>query len=311
MLSRVAERVYWMARYLERAENTARLINVHHALLLDLPSEANIGWEPLLDILGCREAFDSSGAHPDAGAVQSFIAADVGNPSSLLSSLQEARENARTTRELVPTEAWRAVNELHLYARQKLPLEVARSRHEVLTQIIRRCQGISGLLAGTMSQGVAYHFIRVGRNLERADMTTRLIDVATAVLLSDRGELRRYNNTLWMAILRSMSAYQMYRQHVRRRVLGSDVIEYLLKNAEFPRAVVHCLGEVAASLRKLPNPDAAIEKSDSVIAQLRAVDTSALDIAGIHALIDDLQLDIGAVHVAIQRTWFLPEEAAA
>jgi uncharacterized alpha-E superfamily protein len=311
MLSRVAERVYWMARYLERVENTARLINVHHALLLDLPSEANIGWGPLLDILGCREAFDSSAANSDSDSVQGFIAADMANPSSLLSSLQQARENARTTRELVPTEGWRAVNQLHLYAREKLPRESAQNRHDVLTGIISRCQGISGLLAGTMSQGVAYQFIRVGRNLERADMTTRLIDVAAAVLLSDRGELRRYNNTLWMAILRSMSAYQMYRQHVRRRVLGSDVIEYLLKNSEFPRAVVHCLGEVETSLRKLPKPEAALERTGSVIAKLRGVDTSSLDIGGMHELIDELQLDVGAVHTAIQRTWFLPEEAAA
>jgi uncharacterized alpha-E superfamily protein len=311
MLSRVAERVYWMARYLERVENTARLINVHHALLLDLPSEANIGWGPLLDILGCREAFDSSAANSDSDSVQSFIAADMANPSSLLSSLQQARENARTTRELVPTEGWRAVNQLHLYAREKLPRESAQNRHDVLTGIISRCQGISGLLAGTMSQGIAYQFIRVGRNLERADMTTRLIDVAAAVLLSDRGELRRYNNTLWMAILRSMSAYQMYRQHVRRRVLGSDVIEYLLKNSEFPRAVVHCLGEVETSLRKLPKPEAALERTGSVIAKLRGVDTSSLDIGGMHELIDELQLDVGAVHTAIQRTWFLPEEAAA
>lgn len=307
MLSRVAERLYWMARYLERAENTARLLSVHHGLLLDLPADASIGWEPLLDILGCRKAYDSL---PAAPAIQSYLIADADHPSSLLSSLREARENARTTRDLIPTEAWRTINELHLYAQKQLPRDLERERHEVLGQIVRRCQTISGLLAGTMSQGPSYQFIRVGRNLERADMTTRLIDTAAAILMPERPELSRYDNTLWMAILRSLSAYQMYRQYVRRRVFGPDVIAYLLQDEDFPRAVVHCLREVIRSLRLLPKPEAALQAAEMVVARLRELDTSRADLGAIHQLVDDLQLEIGSVHQAIDATWFLPDEVS-
>ncbi len=301
-----------MARYLERAENTARLVNVHHALLLDLPAEARIGWRPLLDIMACREAFDRAhGNDPSEQAVQSFITNDDANPSSLLSSLFQARENVRTTRDLLPTEAWRAVNEMHLFAREQLPRELARTRHKVLTQIISRCQTISGLLAGTMSQGPGYHFIRLGRNVERADMTTRLIDVAAAVLLPGRPELQRYQNTLWMAILRSTSAYQMYRQHVRRRVFGPDVITYLLQDTDFPRSVSHCLSEAERSVLELPRTDATQAAITNVLGRLQNIDTDELDITGIHDLMDRLQLDIATVHTAIGKTWFLPDEEAA
>lgn len=312
MLSKVAERVYWMARYIERAENTARLINVHHGLLLDLPADANIGWEPLLEILACRQAYEATESSvTDERALQSFIITDEENPSSLLSSLHQARENARTTRDLMPNEAWRAVNELLLFAEDKLTKEVARKRHDVLTQIVGRCQAINGLLAGTMSQGAGYQFLRAGRNLERADMTTRLIDVAAAILMPGQTELKRYYNTLWMAILRSTSAYQMYRQHVRRRVSGPDVIAYLFKDTEFPRAVSHCLVEVEHSLSRLPRPDTALATLAKSYSRLRDVDTMALDIGGIHKLIDDLQLDIARVHSVIHATWFLPEETIA
>jgi uncharacterized alpha-E superfamily protein len=300
-----------MARYLERAENTARLLSVHQSLLLDLPRDIGIGWIPLLDILGCREAFASSGADDEAETVQAFIRADAGNPSSLVSSLNQARENARTTRDLLPTEAWRAVNELYLYGQKYAGRKSGRSRHEELAQIVSRCQTIAGLFAGTMSRGAPYQFIRLGRNLERADMTTRLVDVAAALLLSGREELARYDNTLWMAILKSTSAYQMYRQHVRRRVHGPDVIEYIMKDTLFPRAVVHCLSEVHVSLGVLPLPQLAQGRTEELMQRVRNAETDTLNLAVLHDLIDALQIDIAAIHAAIGTTWFLPEEKYA
>lgn len=308
MLSRVAGRLYWMARYLERAENTARLLDVHHTLLLDLPADARIGWDPILNILGCREAFLTDAPSHDANSVQHFLIRDTENPSSLMSALKGARENARTSRDLIPTEAWRSINELKLFAQQQFADETSWNRHSALTQSITRCQTISGLLAGTMSQGPAYQFIRIGRNLERADMSSRLIDVAASILLSGREDLRRFDNTLWMTILRSSSAYQMYRQYVRRRVHGPDVISFLLTDSDFPRTVSSCLGEAEVALRDLPRPEAALEALAGVTRLLHGVNTQDLGPDAIHELIDRIQIEIGVVHEAIKKTWLRPEE---
>jgi uncharacterized alpha-E superfamily protein len=148
-----------------------------------------------------------------------------------------------------------------------------------------------------MSQGPAYQFIRVGRNLERADMSSRLIDVAASILLSGREELRRFDNTLWMTILRSSSAYQMYRQYVRRRVRGPDVINFLLTDTDFPRTVVYCTGEVETALKGLPRPEAALRALAGVKNLLHGIDSEDFGPDEIHELIDRIQIAIGVVTV--------------
>lgn len=305
MLSRVAERAYWLARYLERAENTARFVNVYSTLLLDLPRSAGLGWDLALKINGSADAFTATGQQATALNMLQYLLHDPSNPSSLLGSLTMARENTRTTRDIVPTEIWRAVNELCLYARQHLPAAVAeRKRAEVMANIVMSVQGITGMLAGTMSQGQPYQFIRMGRNLERADMTTRMIDVAAAVLMTGRPELERYNNTLWMTVLRCLSGYQMYRQYVRRRVQGPDVIAFLLQDKEFPRALNHCANEVMGALATLPRSAEAEARTQSMCSLLATLEPAALDNLGIHQLVDELQLKIADINDAITTTWF-------
>ena len=174
---------------------------------------------------------------PSVDAAERFFVADRDNPSSVRSSLALARESVRTTRDIVPSEAWRSINELCLWVTQELDAETShRRRYGIHSRVVERCQQISGLLADTMSHDAAYQFFRLGRGIERADMTTRIIDVAAAMLLG-REQLARFDNTLWMAVLQSLSAYQMYRQKVRRRIDGPDVIAYLLKDTQFPRAI--------------------------------------------------------------------------
>ncbi|MEX2131005.1 MAG: alpha-E domain-containing protein, partial [Pseudohongiellaceae bacterium] len=235
MLSRVAERVYWMARYLERAENTARLLNVYSTLLLDLPRGTKVGWHTLVEITGTQAKFDETQKTADERSVVKFLLADH-NGLSILSVLSMARENARTTREIIPAEAFEQVNNLYLYIKENALKGVSRGpRHELLQEIIENCQQITGLLAGTMSHNTAYRFIRIGRNLERADMSTRIVDVGSSNLLpgvplageTDKPRNEPYENILWMSVLRSISAYQMYRQHVRDRVNAEDVVMYL------------------------------------------------------------------------------------
>ena len=181
-----------MARYIERAENTARLVNTYHFLLLDLPRGTRVGWDILPVITGGYNQFSERYQRHDERNTVKFLLADSNNPSSLINSIAFARENCRTSREVLPGHAWEQLNELKLYADARIGDALPRrGRFSILTEIIHRCQQLTGLLAGTMTHDHAYDFIRIGRNLERADMTTRIIDVAAATLLNRREDLDR------------------------------------------------------------------------------------------------------------------------
>ena len=310
MLSRVAERMYWAARYLERAENTARLVRVYDAALLDLPEQAGVGWPILVDICGVRETFTSR--YPKGGDRETlkFLISDQDSPSSIVASLSQARENFRTTRDLCPTEAWRSVNELYLFGRKHLPkMASPRRRHEVLSGVVQHAQQLTGLLSGTMSHGDAYSFICLGRNLERADMTTRIIDVAAATLLRSAVSEARLDNTLWMAVLKSLSGYQMYRQYVRRRIRDEDVIRFLLGDTLFPRAVTHCLIELEAAMRGLPNHEGPLRAVLRLQRMVDAQQPEAIEEAALRRLMDELQLELAGIHGQVSAAWFLPEQA--
>lgn len=310
MLSRVAERMYWGARYLERAENTARLVRVYDAALLDLPKQAGVGWSLLVDICGARESFNARFPEGNDRETLKFLISDPDSPSSIVAALGQARENFRTTRDLCPTEAWRSVNELHLYGRKTLPkISSPRRRQEVLSGVVKHAQQITGLLSGTMSHGDAYHFIRLGRNLERADMTTRIIDIAAATLLRPGAAEAKLENTLWMAVLKSLSGYQMYRQYVRRRIRDQDVIRFLLDDPLFPRAVAHCLLELEASMLTLPNHEGPLRCLLRLRRLLDAQQREAVEEGALRRLMDELQLELADVHGQIADAWFLPEQA--
>lgn len=319
MLSRVAERVYWLSRYLERAENSARLLNVYSTLLLDLPRGARIGWHTLVEITGCDADFYEKCQTADERSVIRFLLADSKNPVSILSSLEMARENARTTREIIPAEAWEQINHLYLYTRENAARGISRGpRHQLLQQIIAYCQQLTGSLAGAMSHNSAYNFIRLGRNLERADMGTRIVDVGSVSLLpglstdASREEWvpEPYENMIWMSVLRSVSAYQMYRQHVLDRVNAEDVVTFLLQDANFPRAVLHCLGRLEFCLLKLPSNEAAREQALAARRTIETADIPALLDKGLLTFIDKVQIEIAAIHSRIADTWFLPATAA-
>ncbi|HIG40426.1 MAG: alpha-E domain-containing protein [bacterium] len=310
MLSRVAERMYWFGRYLERAENIARLISVNTNLVLDLPRARHI-WSSLIEITGGQERFKHRFSIVDERNVIKFLLDD--EQSSIRSSIQMARENARTTREIMPTEAWQQVNELNLYLKKNTDKGIRRDgRHVFLTDIIGMCNQLTGSLVGSMSADTAYNFIKIGRNLERADMTTRIVDVGCLTLLNPNEiEAHEYETILWMNVLRSLTGYQMYRQHVKDRVNGADVVDFLLKNRKFPRAVAHCLNEVADCCRQLPRNDSALR---SITHGQRNVDqndvTKLLNESRLHDFIDELQLDLADIHSELSGTWFQYEAKA-
>jgi uncharacterized alpha-E superfamily protein len=311
MLSRVAERLYWFARYVERTENTARLLLVQHHLALDLPSKVQPGWGLLIDVLGATEAFSQVPGRATEKNVVSFAFGSQENPGSIINSLRAARENMRTTREVMPKEIWERINSLYLSVAQRRKQELPRSvRHRILNDIIQRCQQVNGMLSGCMTHEAGYHFMVLGRNLERADMSTRIIDVGSARLGGADEDNLPYRGMLWVGVLKSLSAYQMYLQAVQRKVNAGDALDFLLLSPSFPRAVRHTLREITAAIDSLPRNQRPLQAIGETAALLDGADTQQLHGTALHQFIDDMQLQLEDVHGSIYTTWFAPELAA-
>jgi uncharacterized alpha-E superfamily protein len=307
MLSRVAERLYWAARYIERTENTARLLNVFNMLMLDLPKGVGPSWGQLIDICGGNAEFKAGYRSANARNTMTFMLSDRNNPGSIITSVGLARENLRTTRDIVPSDAFESVNELLMFVRRRLKSRTLHTRmYDFLSEVVHRCQGVTGMLAGTMSHDAAYQFVRVGRNLERADMTTRIIDVGSAALIASDAELERLEHRLWTWLLGALSAHQAYRQSVRRQVTAPVAAGYLLHDTLFPRAILHSLGEIRSCLKQLPRSTAAVRAVARVERLVRDSDMHEIFPQSFHAFIDDLQVALGDIHSCIQRTWFEP-----
>ncbi len=306
MLSRVAERLYWLGRYVERAENTARLIAVNNNLMLDLPNSAVGIWESLLEILATGAEFGTRYNNVSERNVIRWVLAEDANGSSLVSSLRAARENARTVREVMPSESWELINDLFWSAQEGAESALARkSRPGYLDQIVLKSQQFAGMLHNTMSHREPYHFIMLGATLERMDMTSRIVDTGAASVLKRAGtSLAAYENILWMNVLMSLSAYQMYRQQVRERVNGPDVVRFLLHDSAFPHAVAFGVDTLEHALGQLPRSRLPLQGNRRVLQKLSRANPDSLLGEGLHAFIDELQIELGALHQEIVNTWF-------
>jgi uncharacterized alpha-E superfamily protein len=304
MLSRVARRIYWMARYIERAENTARLVNTYHFLLLDLPRGTHVSWDALPLITGGFNQFEERYRRHDERNTVKFLLADNTNPGAMINSISYARENCRTSREVLPGQAWEQINELQLYANAHVSDALPRrGRFKFLTEIIHRCQQLTGLLAGTMSHDDAYDFVRIGRNLERAEMTTRVLDIG-AMSLSNPDEPDSIDVHVWTSILRALNAYQMYRKDVQHGVHYADVVGFLLQNDYLPRSVARCLDQVEECLGNLPNHKDTLKPVRDVYHRVSRINPGKLNAGTLHAEVDRLQIGISNIHTQIRNTWF-------
>ncbi len=308
MLSRVANSVYWIARYLERAENTARIVNVNTNLVLDTPRHMSPGWEPLVMITGSQALFARQYAEATERNVIRFLLTDADNGVSVLYALSRARENARTVRDVLPREVWEELNNLYQYARDNVQVGLSRhGRYEYIKRVVRGVQMITGMLAGTMSHNMAFDFMALGRNLERADMTLRIIDVRSASLLSHEGELLPFENIQWMSVLKSLSAYQMYRQTMGVRVSRRMVLLFLLQDRHFPRAIEHCVLKMETALRDLPRHQPILPLVEKLKGFIAGVNVAGLDQTGLHDFIDMQEGALAQVGEAIGNVYFNPE----
>jgi len=307
MLSRVAEHLYWFGRYLQRVENSARLINVNTILLLDLPRRVRLGWEPLIEIVGAGGAFTELYDTPNEENVVRFLSVDVRNPGSMLSSLNAARENLRTTRDWVPGDVWEKLNDLYFHVQDQSERALARSsRHNFLNHVVDGALRIYGLLVANMSHDVGFRCLRLGASLEQADMTTRIVDARSTRLIRAKSaqEYGSFDHVEWMSVLRSLMAYQMYLRHAHNRVSGVPVVRFLLQDREFPRSVMFCLLTIGSTLPHLPpHPDVqrALERTRLVV---HDADVERLVTSGLHDLMDDIQKGLGELHEAISGAFF-------
>lgn len=316
MLSSVAERVYWLGRYLERVENSARLVSVYSTMLLDLPSGSHIGWGLLIDIIGCHEEYDKAHSSVEEKQVVRFLMGDAKNPASVINCVSMMRENARTTREIIPAEAWELINNLYLNLRDDMAKTISRrSRQQTMETVIGDCQRITGVLAGCMNHDTAFAFIQLGRKIERADMTSRIVDVGSISMLpafsrttKQKLFLEPHENIVWMNVLRCVSGYQAYRQRTHSQVMGEDVVKFLLQDDAFPRSLGYCLYDLVQHLQKLPNNAEVVRAVARVKKVTTEVNITNLLQHGLLDFIDELQISIADIHEEINNTWFRPVE---
>lgn len=309
MLSRVAEAIYWAGRYIERAENTARLIRVNSYLMMDTPKGISPGWEPLISIAGLDIEFNNSHEDPTERDVVKFLIGDTKNPGSILNSINYARDNCRTIREIIPRTAWQKLNTLYLFAKDGVSSGLTqKGRDAYLEGIISGSQQLIGLLGSVMYRDEAWHFIRIGRNIERAEMTTRIADICSANLLSDVDEsfeAMSFKSIQLISVLKSLSAYSIYRRKVHVRVDRASVLELLFKDEKFPRSLMRCINTVEESVATLKHNKIPLKSLRRIAIAINRQKVENFKKAQLHDFIDELQLSIRRFHGELEKQYFL------
>jgi len=320
VLARLAENLFWAGRYTERAEDTARMVDVTYHTLLESPfGEVAQTWGQLLDVLHLRSAYGDRQVDPVQ--VMRFLVAEPTNPGSISSAVVKARENVRSVRELVSTELWEAVNDLHLVlAARDLEQELAEQPFELFRTVRRMSMTIYGVASETMPRDEGWRFMALGRLLERAEMTCRLIDVRYAQLEAITGPSRRLAGATgeiargpdrtdfhhWIAALKSASAFEAYRRRHRASMDPADVVEFLLLEPDLPRSVLFCLRSAMHQLEVLRDdrPSRAMRCLGRTTSSLEYHDVNELFEVGLHDFLEGVQEQIGEVAEAVTDEYF-------
>ncbi|MEO0532589.1 MAG: alpha-E domain-containing protein [Cyanobacteria bacterium P01_A01_bin.123] len=301
MLSRVADSIYWLNRYVERAENVARFVEVNLNLLLDAPAGIPQNWEPLVTTTGDLAFFRDRYGAATADNVLTFLTFDADYPNSILSCLRSARENARSVREIISSEMWEQVNAFYLTVKTAAQQGSLSDVHSFYPEVKMASHLFAGVMDATMSHNEGWHFGKLGRLLERADKTARILDVKYFILLPSVKDVGSPLDDLqWMALLKSASAYEMYRK-CQYRITPQNVIEFLILNREFPRSIQSCLLEAEHSLCKISGTVTGTWQtaSDRALGRVRSeldyITIEEIMQQGIHEFLDGLQRRINDV----------------
>ncbi len=309
MLSRVADAIYWLNRYVERAENIARFIDVNLNLSLDSPVGMAPQWKPLVLTTGDLDEFKHRYGQATAENVIQFLTFDREYRNSIISCLKSARENARSIREIISSEMWEQINSFYLMVQEASQPGDISKLSEFLAEIKLSSHLFIGVMNATMSRNEGWQFGKIGRLLERADKTARILDVKYFILLPS---VRDVGTTLdelqWIALLKSASAYEMYRK-CQRRINPDSIAKFLILDREFPRSIQFCLLEAEKSLYQINGNAIGTWQSpaERAIGKLRSdlefITIEEINEQGLHEFLDRVQREINQIGDRIFKTF--------
>jgi uncharacterized alpha-E superfamily protein len=314
MLSRVANSIYWMNRYIERVENYARFVSVNINLSYDLPGMISEHWGLLLQATHDKAKYDELYDENTEDKIIHFITFDPLNPNSIFNILGNARENARTVKETLPKEIWEHLNSFYLSFKQysthkKLDSEELPQFYENIKQ---QCQLFAGMIDGTLLRDEAYYFANMGKFLERADKTSRFLDIGYFNFrsVSDSKTVNPQDLLIWSAVLKSVSAFNMYRRQYKS-LKQENIIEFLIKDRDFPRAICHSIKKAEYAIYRISGTrpqDSYSNEAEKAISQLKHeidfTENGEIIKYGLHRFLNDFQVKNNDIDQKIFKVYF-------
>jgi uncharacterized alpha-E superfamily protein len=323
MLSRVADSLYWMSRYAERAENIARILDVNLQLMLDMPKldheQQKELWEPVLRSTGDHESYDDHYKQTTSDNVIDFLTFNTKNSNSIVNCITTARENARHVREQISLEMWEEINRTYLWMKNQTLTKIKRQGpYEFFTAVKNASHLFQGITDGTMTHGEDWDFIQVGKYLERADMTTRILDANDEIFIRQPATSETGGTLQWSAILRSCSSHDAYRKFYVAQVEPDKVVEFLILNEFFPRSIRFCAQSLDDALRRISGSageyftNQAEKLTGRFVAEMNFSALEDIKTVGMHKYMDEIQIKLNSIGEAIYKTYlFFPSTEPA
>ena len=305
MLSSVAERLYWMSRYLERSENVARLIQSYNHLIFDIPLGAEPDWFILIEVLDGFDSFDHHFNQRNESNVHRFLISRSTVSNSITYSVNSARENARTTRDVLPEDVWEQANQLHIYSNENGSKSIGRrSRLVFLEEVIKRLQSINGLIESSLLRDEAYRFISIGRKIERADMTARILKVAGGDIISRERQFIDLQPFLWGALLDALYAKSAFRRIKGPVISKEQTFDFVLNCTSFPRSIAYCVDDIDREVTNLPENSELKKILRKLKRLINKHNVENADYGQIEKFNKEFQDNLVAINKTLYKNWF-------
>lgn len=316
MLSRVANCIYWLNRYIERAENYARFMDVNFNLSLEMPPHVSEQWLPLVMSSGDWELFKKHYDSPTKQNVIKFLGFDRFNPSSVYNCISYARENARIVRPELTNEVWEQINQMYFFVKEayKKELWLQNDLLGFFQDIKKGCYLLYGIIEATTSRTDGWHFGNMGRLIERADKTSRILDVKYHIILPSVEQVGASLDIIqWAALLKSVSAYDMFRKS-HGNITPSNIVEFLVLDKYFPRSIFRCVTQLETSLKLISgsNGEGYANKAEKLAGKIRSEmefsDVADIFQMGLHEYLDQIQIKLNSLSDEVHKAFFLKSQ---